>query len=257
MYFEGVLLMQLVVDATGRPAPRLIDVHPTREAATELYRDLRSQAVRMLDADVIHGDLSPYNVLVGAAGPTIIDFPQIIAAAKNSRSAFFFTRDLENLRRHLASFDPGLARHAGDANEIWNAYTRRELTPEFVPSGRAPERQAAHHPPQHPPSHPPQRQPQRNPGHNAGGGRPPQRQTSGNPQRRGGPPPAAQASAKGRPPGPVVERVVRLPSGPAEAHRSSGPGTPPPKPPGAPGAPAHHRHRHRHRHRGGHKPTSP
>jgi RIO kinase 1 len=253
MFFEGVLLMQLVVDATGRPAPRLIDVHPTRESATEIYRDLRAQVVRMLDCDVIHGDLSPYNVLVGAAGPTIIDFPQIIAAAKNSRSEFFFSRDLENLRRHLSSFDPGLQRHTGDAREIWTAYARRELTPDFVPSGRGLEK--------HGPHHPPPRSEQRNPAHDARG-RPVQRQPqpSSNPARRGPRPPPNPSRGT---PGPVVERVARLPSGPADVRQSSPPiaatrppGLPATKPTGEPGAPAHHRHRRRRRHRGHNKPAS-
>ena len=53
----------------------------------------------MLCCDLIHGDLSPYNVLWGAEGPTIIDLPQTIAAAVNNRSFFYFQRDLENLRR--------------------------------------------------------------------------------------------------------------------------------------------------------------
>lgn len=93
LFYEGVLLMQLVVDAQGYPAPRLIDSHIAPETAGELYRDLRTQIIRMLDADLIHGDLSPYNVLLGAAGPTIIDFPQVVAAAKNSLAELIYFRN--------------------------------------------------------------------------------------------------------------------------------------------------------------------
>ena len=39
-----------------------------------MYADLRAQAIRMLRCDLIHGDLSPYNVLVGSHGPVVIDF---------------------------------------------------------------------------------------------------------------------------------------------------------------------------------------
>jgi RIO kinase 1 len=138
LFYEGVLLMQLVVDAEGRPAPRLIDAQVPREAAAELYRDLRRQATTMLCEDLIHGDLSAYNVLLGAAGPTVIDFPQIISAAHNSRAEFFFTRDLEALRTHLAAIDPELATSRGDAAEIWRAFVRRDLSPDFVPSGKPP-----------------------------------------------------------------------------------------------------------------------
>ncbi|HYI02129.1 RIO1 family regulatory kinase/ATPase [Hyalangium sp.] len=136
MFYEGVLLMELVVDAEGQPAPRLIDALLTPELATEFYRDLRQQAVKILSCDLIHGDLSAYNILLGASGPIIIDFPQTVAAAANSRAEFFFKRDLENLRLFFAGYDPSLMGREGDASEIWRAYVRRELTPDFVPSGR-------------------------------------------------------------------------------------------------------------------------
>jgi RIO kinase 1 len=136
MFYEGVLLMELVLDEDGRPAPRLVEAPPaTAEQAHALYLDLRSQVVRMLSADLIHGDLSPYNVLMGAAGPTVIDFPQTIAAARNNRAEFYFRRDLDNVRNFLVAFAPRLQSMAGDTGEIWNAYVRRELTPQYVPSG--------------------------------------------------------------------------------------------------------------------------
>ncbi|ABS27301.1 RIO1 family regulatory kinase/ATPase [Anaeromyxobacter sp. Fw109-5] len=139
MFYEGVLLMEVVVDAHGHPAPRLVDAHVAPDQAAALYADLRGQMVRMLGADLIHGDLSPYNVLVGWDGPVVIDFPQVVGAAHNSRAEFYFERDLENLRRFFAALDPSLRAASNDAREIWRAYVRRELTPDFVPSGRAPE----------------------------------------------------------------------------------------------------------------------
>jgi RIO kinase 1 len=139
LFYEGILLMKLVLDAQGHPALRLIDVSMTAEEAARAYADLRQQAVRMLCCDLIHGDLSPYNVLLGAEGPTIIDFPQVVSAAHNSTAESFFNRDVENLRTFFAGFDPALRAREGDAAEIWRAYVRRELAPDFVPSGRPPE----------------------------------------------------------------------------------------------------------------------
>jgi RIO kinase 1 len=138
LFYEGVLLMELVVDPHGHPAPRLVDAHVERDAAAALYADLRAQAVRMLRCDLIHGDLSPYNVLLGRQGAVVIDFPQVIGAAHNSQAESFFQRDLENLRRFFAAIDPALRAAGNDAREIWRAYVRRELTPDFVPSGRPP-----------------------------------------------------------------------------------------------------------------------
>jgi len=126
-----------VLDPHGRPAPRLVDAHVARDVAGALYADLRGQVVRMLRSDVIHGDLSPFNVLLGRHGPVVIDFPQVVGAAHNNQAESFFQRDVENLRRFFEAIDPSLRAAANDAREIWRAYVRRELTPDFVPSGRA------------------------------------------------------------------------------------------------------------------------
>ena len=136
LYYEGVLLMELVVDAAGQAAPRLVDATLDAAQAAEVYADLRAQTVRMLCTDRIHGDLSPYNVLMGRDGPVVIDFPQVVGAAHNSQAERFYLRDLENLRLHLEGLAPALRDRASDGRQIWRAYLRRELTPEFVPQER-------------------------------------------------------------------------------------------------------------------------
>jgi len=133
MFYEGVLLMELVKDGDGRPAPRLIDVAIEPGAALGLYADLVAQIIAMLCCDLIHGDLSPYNILAAADGPTIIDFPQVVSAVHSSRAEFFFLRDFDNVVRFVSSFDPALAVHRHDGRAIWRAYVGRELTREFVP----------------------------------------------------------------------------------------------------------------------------
>src|SRR6478735_817685 len=137
MYLEGVLFMELIRGADGEVAPRLIDTTLDAAQANAAYLDMLSQLVRILSCDLIHGDLSPYNVLWAEAGATIIDFPQIISAAQNSQSESFFIRDARNILGHFAAIDPSLrARLNSDPREIWRAYVRRELTPDFVPTGR-------------------------------------------------------------------------------------------------------------------------
>ncbi|MBK9034272.1 MAG: hypothetical protein IPL61_23910 [Myxococcales bacterium] len=133
MFYEGVLLMELVRGADGEAAKRLIDVALEPSAAAGIYEDLRGQMVAMLCCDLIHGDLSPYNILAAAAGPTIIDFPQVLSAAHASRAQHFFQRDFDNVLRYCAAADPALKVRAADASAIWRAYTGRYLTPGFVP----------------------------------------------------------------------------------------------------------------------------
>jgi RIO kinase 1 len=229
LFYEGVLLMQLVTDADGYPAPRLLDATLRREDAAELYRDLRRQVIGMLCAELIHGDLSAYNVLLGAEGPTIIDFPQTLEAAHNSRAEAFFRRDFDGLQRFFARLDPALEAHHNDGREVWRAYVRRELSPEFVPrAGARPPR------PLQPPWGPPL-----GPAARPEGSRP----RPGGP-REGAPPPGA-VRAPQTTPGTAFARQAPGKHGPARApevsylrrsgHREGPPKTPQ-EAPGAPGA---------------------
>jgi RIO kinase 1 len=132
--FEGVLLMDLVVDAEGNPAPRLNDVELDEELSLEFHGMLINQVVRMLCAGIIHGDLSEYNILVGEEGPVIIDLPQAIDAAANSTAAEMFERDVTNLRTYFSAFAPAL-RDSQFGKEIWGLYEAGLLTPDQVLTG--------------------------------------------------------------------------------------------------------------------------
>src|SRR3984957_15483092 len=194
LFLDGVLLMELVLDADGNAAKRIIDTTLTPAQANLAYHDMIAQLVRILACDLIHGDLSPYNVLWAAAGPTVIDFPQIVSASHNSSSERFFLRDAENILGHFARIDRSLMARGSDAWEIWQAYMRRELTPEFRPTGerrhrgpppqqhRPPQQTSQHRPPQQQASQhrPPQQQsaPHRPPQQQAPQHRAPQQQAS-------------------------------------------------------------------------------
>jgi RIO kinase 1 len=107
-FVDGVLLMELVTDGEGRPAPRLNDVVLTPEQAREFHGALIREVVRMLCAGVVHGDLSEYNVLVGSEGPVIIDLPQAVDAAGNAHASSMLDRDVGNLTRYFGRFAPEL-----------------------------------------------------------------------------------------------------------------------------------------------------
>ncbi|MEI7611461.1 MAG: PA4780 family RIO1-like protein kinase [Betaproteobacteria bacterium] len=133
--FEGVLLMDLVVDAEGHAAPRLNDVEMSEELALEFHAMLINQVVRMLCAGVIHGDLSEYNILVGDGGPVIIDLPQAIDAAGNSNAAEMLERDVINLRTYFSAFAPSL-KDTQFGKEIWAHYESGLLTPDLPLTGQ-------------------------------------------------------------------------------------------------------------------------
>ena len=115
---EGVLLMDLVTDADGHPAPRLNDIELSVEQALEFHAGLLGQVVRMLCAGIIHGDLSEYNILVGAEGPVIIDLPQAVDAAGNSNAGAMLERDVANLAGYFGRYAPELL-DSQYGKEIW------------------------------------------------------------------------------------------------------------------------------------------
>jgi len=134
-FVDGVLLMELVTDGEGHPAPRLNDVVLTPEQAREFHGTLVREVVRMLCAGVVHGDLSEYNVLLGGEGPVIIDLPQAVDAAGNAHASGMLERDVGNLTRYFGRFAPELLR-TEYAKEIWSLYKSGRLTPEIELSGR-------------------------------------------------------------------------------------------------------------------------
>jgi RIO kinase 1 len=134
-YFDGVLIMELVKDAEGNPAPRLGDLRVDAEGAKKIFDHLLAEVVRMLAAGVVHGDLSDFNVLMGADGPVIIDFPQSINAAGNQSARRILVRDVENLHRFIAPYFPE-RQPPPFAQEMWSLYERGELLPDTRLSAR-------------------------------------------------------------------------------------------------------------------------
>lgn len=133
-FFNGMLLMELVTDAEGQSAPRLGEVALSPELAVEYHRFLIGQIVRMLCSGLIHGDLSEFNVLVGAHGPVIIDLPQAVNAAGNNNAFAMLERDVTNITATLGRFAPELLT-TQYAAEMWALFELGELKPETPLTG--------------------------------------------------------------------------------------------------------------------------
>jgi RIO kinase 1 len=133
-YFNDTLIMELVTDAAGGPAPRLGELDLSAETAREYHRFLIQQIVRMLSIGLIHGDLSEFNVLVGTEGPVIIDLPQAVNAAGNNGAFAMLERDVNNLRGTLGRFAPEIL-ETEFAREMWARYEQGELTADSRLSG--------------------------------------------------------------------------------------------------------------------------
>ena len=133
-YYEGVLLLDMITDDEGNPAPRLNDVVITRDQALEYHQTLIRQIVLILCAGLIHGDLSEFNVLRSSTGLVIIDFPQVVQATANNAFAIL-QRDIKQVTHFCGRFAPEVMK-TEYAKEIWKLYQNGKLRPDSPLTGK-------------------------------------------------------------------------------------------------------------------------
>ncbi|MBW3019677.1 serine protein kinase RIO [Candidatus Woesearchaeota archaeon] len=87
---HNVLVMELV----GSPAMKVKDHLPVNPQ--KFYKDLIIQIKRLLKAELVHGDLSKFNILNDNEKPVLIDFSQAIVKS-SIRAKEYLERDIENI----------------------------------------------------------------------------------------------------------------------------------------------------------------
>ncbi len=127
------ILMSYVGD-DQQPAPQLRATRPGPEEARDLFGQVLRAVERMLYGNVIHGDLSAYNVLVWAGRATIIDLPQAIDPRKNRHAPALLERDVKRICDHFARLG---VRSAPEelAADLWTAWQFADLVPEELRTG--------------------------------------------------------------------------------------------------------------------------
>lgn len=124
---EQAILMSYVGDE-DEAAPQLRSYRPDVEEAHELFRQVVRAVEQMLTANVIHGDLSPYNVLVWEGDAVMIDLPQAVDPRKNRHAEELLRRDVTRVCEHFQRFgvssDPRQL-----AADLWTAWTFADLIP--------------------------------------------------------------------------------------------------------------------------------
>ena len=93
---EDALLMQYFGDE-DEAAPQLNRVRLGPEEASRIFKVLLSDVETMLACHLVHGDLSPHNVLYWQGVPVIIDLPQAVDPRFNSQARELFLRDISNV----------------------------------------------------------------------------------------------------------------------------------------------------------------
>jgi RIO kinase 1 len=93
---QGREIMLEYVGDDVSAAPRLVQVRADRRSLELLYEQLQANLVLMIECGIVHGDLSPYNLLVWDDRLIVIDLPQAVDPINNPNGLALLERDVIN-----------------------------------------------------------------------------------------------------------------------------------------------------------------
>ena len=100
---EDAILMTYIGDEDDA-APQLRSIRPSHDEAQDLLEQILRAITSMLYRNVVHGDLSAYNVLVWDGRITVIDLPQAVDIRTNRHARGLLERDVARILDHLKRF---------------------------------------------------------------------------------------------------------------------------------------------------------
>jgi RIO kinase 1 len=122
------ILMEWVGDE-AEPAPQLRSVRLDPDDAHEVFDEILRQVRVMLNCNVIHADLSPYNVLMHDGEPWFIDLPQSVDPREHRGARDILARDVQRIcdgfTRAGVRSDPGRI-----VRDLWSGWMMADLVPE-------------------------------------------------------------------------------------------------------------------------------
>ncbi|HUQ40176.1 MAG TPA: RIO1 family regulatory kinase/ATPase [Acidimicrobiales bacterium] len=99
----GTELMIEYLGDEDEAAPRLMAVDLDADLASSLFAQFLELLRAIVEVGIVHGDLSPYNLLVWEDRLWAIDFPQAVDLHLNSEAPALLRRDVENVCKFFAS----------------------------------------------------------------------------------------------------------------------------------------------------------
>ena len=102
-------------------APTLNTVRLDSDEANRLFKEVLRNVDLMLRHDLIHGDLSAYNILYWAGELVIIDFPQVVNLRNNKKAHFVLKRDITRTCEYFAQQGVQCDSRA-IFDELWHRY---------------------------------------------------------------------------------------------------------------------------------------
>lgn len=122
---SNALLMEYFGDERAA-APMLFRAALDRDQAGTMLRQIIDNVTLWLRHHLVHGDLSPYNLLYWEGRIVAIDFPQALDARVNPSARELLGRDLENVCGYFSKY--GIRADAMRiANALWANYQAGQL----------------------------------------------------------------------------------------------------------------------------------
>lgn len=116
---NNAILMDYIGDVAA-PAPALSEISLDRSEAHALFQRVQHNLELLLRHNVVHGDLSAYNILYWEGDITVIDFPQVVSPAENRNAFRIFERDVQRVCEYFSRMGvPADSRKL--ASDLWKS----------------------------------------------------------------------------------------------------------------------------------------
>lgn len=94
---DGTELLMEWITHEDESAPRLAQTRPGRDLLECYFDQVRDVLAELARHGIVHGDLSPYNILAAGERLVIIDLPQVVDLVGNPAGPDFLLRDCTNV----------------------------------------------------------------------------------------------------------------------------------------------------------------
>jgi RIO kinase 1 len=121
---ENAILMSYLGD-DRMAAPTLNEIRLEKDEAQALFQEVMRNIELMLQHNMIHGDLSAFNILYWEGKITLIDFPQVTNTLTNRNAHFILSRDVTRICEYFTRQRVDDARNpSGIINRLWQRYVK-------------------------------------------------------------------------------------------------------------------------------------
>ena len=123
---SGTTILMEYIGEVASPAPTLSGVALARDEIQPLFERLMGNVRLMLENNLVHADLSAYNVLYWEGQVKIIDFPQVVDPIGNRNGFDLLQRDVQRVCQYFER--QGLRTNPRAlAGEMWNYFEGRRM----------------------------------------------------------------------------------------------------------------------------------